>query len=239
MPGGGRLSIETCDTTISAEDTAGDRSAPPPGAYAVVVVKDAGIGMDQATLQRAFEPFFTTKPVGEGSGLGLSVVHGIVNQTGGYIRVDSEPGKGATFELYFPLASAGRTADAAAASEPVPAGAGRVALVVEDDALVRSMAVRGLLEAGYTPLEAADGRAALQMVRSHKGRIDVVITDIGMPEFDGYELAKRLHAERPDLPVVFMSGYGDTDPVGPFLQKPFAPDALVRMVAEVLASSPR
>jgi CheY-like chemotaxis protein len=239
MPGGGRLSIETCDTTLSAEDTTGDRSAPPPGAYAVVVVKDTGSGMDQATLQRAFEPFFTTKAVGEGSGLGLSVVHGIVNQTGGYIRVDSEPGKGATFELYFPLASAGRTAGAAAASDPVPAGAGRVALVVEDDALVRSMAVRGLLEAGYTTLEAADGRAALEMVRSHNGRLDVVITDIGMPEFDGFELAGRLHAERPDLPVVFMSGYGDTDPVGPFLQKPFAPDALVRMLAEVLASSPR
>jgi CheY-like chemotaxis protein len=101
------------------------------------------------------------------------------------------------------------------------------------------MAVRGLLEAGYTALEAADGRAALEIVRSHKGRLDVVITDIGLPEFDGHELARRLHAERLDLPVVFMSGYGDTDPVGPFLQKPFAPDALVRMVAEVLASNLR
>jgi PAS domain S-box-containing protein len=239
MPGGGRLSIETSDTTLSAEDTGGDRNAPQPGDYALVVVKDAGSGMDQATLKRAFEPFFTTKAVGEGSGLGLSVVHGIVNQTGGYIRVDSEPGKGATFELYFPLASTGRTAEVATASDPVPASPGRVALVVEDDALVRSMAVRGLLEAGYTALEAADGRAALEMVRSHNGRLDVVITDIGMPEFDGYELANRLRAERPDLPVLFMSGYGDTDPVGPFLQKPFGPDALVRMVAEVLASSPR
>jgi PAS domain S-box-containing protein len=236
MPAGGRLSIETCDATISAEDTGGDRSAPPPGTYAVVVVKDAGSGMDQATLQRAFEPFFTTKAVGEGSGLGLSVVHGIVNQTGGYIRVDSKPGKGATFELYFPLASAGRTSGPAAASDPVPASPGRVALVVEDDALVRSMAVRGLLEAGYTALEAADGRAALEMVRSHQGRLDVVITDIGMPELDGYGLAKRLQAERPDLAVVFISGYGDAEPVTPFLQKPFAPDALVRMVAEVLAS---
>jgi PAS domain S-box-containing protein len=239
MPGGGQLSIETRDMTLSAEDTGGESSAPPPGAYAVVVVKDAGSGMDQATLQRAFEPFFTTKAVGEGSGLGLSVVHGIVNQTGGYIRVDSEPGKGATFELYFPLASAARMTAVATASDPVPVSPGRVALVVEDDALVRSMAVRGLLEAGYTALEAADGRAALQMVRSHKGRLDVVITDIGMPEIGGYELAICLNAERPDLPVVFMSGYGDMDPVGPFLQKPFAPDALVRMVAEVLASSPR
>jgi PAS domain S-box-containing protein len=239
MPDGGQLSIETADTTLAARDTGDDRNAPPPGDYALVVVKDAGSGMDQATLQRAFEPFFTTKAVGEGSGLGLSVVHGIVNQTGGYIRVDSEPGKGATFELYFPLASAGRTAEAATAGDLLPASPGQVALVVEDDTLVRSMAVRGLVEAGYTALEAADGRAALEMVRSHNGRLDVVITDIGMPELDGYELANRLRAERPDLPVLFMSGYGDTDPAGPFLQKPFGPDALVRMVAEVLASTPR
>jgi two-component system, cell cycle sensor histidine kinase and response regulator CckA len=241
MPSGGRLTIETCDTSLSAEDTAADSSSPPPGAYAMVVVKDAGSGMDQDTLKRAFEPFFTTKSVGEGSGLGLSVVHGIVSQTGGYIRVDTAPGKGAAFELYFPLAShVQSTVGPEDASDPVPASPGRVALVVEDDALVRSMAVRGLVEAGYRALEAADGRAALEMVRTHKGRVDVVITDIGMPELDGYELANRLHAERPDLPVLFMSGYGDTDPVGPFLQKPFAPDALVRMVAEVLApTNPR
>ena len=239
MPDGGRLTIETHNATVAAEEAGGEPGGLPPGAYALVVVKDTGTGMAQATLKRAFEPFFTTKAVGQGSGLGLSVVHGIVNQTGGHIRVLSEPGEGATFELYFPIALAGRRAEPETTNDPVPPIRGRVVLVVEDDALVRSMAVRGLVDAGYTALEAVHGRTALELVRHHVGRLDVVITDIGMPEMDGYELARCLSVERPDLPVVFMSGYGDAPTAGPVLQKPFAPDVLVRMVAEVLASNPR
>jgi two-component system, cell cycle sensor histidine kinase and response regulator CckA len=234
MPEGGRLTIETGSVELAAEEAAENGDGPSPGTYAVVVVKDTGHGMDPATLQRAFEPFFTTKAVGQGSGLGLSVVHGIINQTGGSIRVESELGKGTTFTLYLPVSSAGR-----AFEQPGDTGAratehGRVALVVEDDAVVRSMAVRGLRDAGYTVLEAVHGREALELTRTHTGRLDVVVSDIGMPEMDGYDLARHLSEERPELPIVFMSGYGDPEPMVPFLQKPFAPDVLVRKVGEML-----
>jgi PAS domain S-box-containing protein len=234
MPGGGHLTIETDSLELSAEDIAWEGDGPSPGSYAVVVVRDTGHGMDQATLQRAFEPFFTTKAVGQGSGLGLSVVHGIVNQSGGTIQVESEPGKGTTFTLYLPVSSGGRVSEA-----PVDTGAtarehGRAALVVEDDPVVRSMAARGLREAGYEVLEAINGREALDLIRARTGRLDVVVSDGGMPEMDGHDLARWLSEERPELPVVFMSGYGDPEPKVPFLQKPFAPDALVRRVGKVL-----
>jgi PAS domain S-box-containing protein len=234
MAAGGRLTIETDGVELAAEDIASEGDGPAPGAYAVVVVKDTGHGMDRATMQRAFEPFFTTKGVGEGTGLGLSVVHGIVNQSGGTIRVESELGKGTTFTLYLPVSSAGRVSE-----PPVDTGAtarehGRAALVVEDDPVVRGMAARGLREAGYAVLEAVNGREALDLIRARSGRLDVVVTDIGMPEMDGHDLARWLSEERPELPIVFMSGYGDPEPTVPFLQKPFAPDALVRRVGEVL-----
>jgi PAS domain S-box-containing protein len=234
MPAGGHLTIETDSVELAAEDIAWEGEGPSPGAYAVVVVKDTGHGMDGATLQRAFEPFFTTKGVGQGTGLGLSVVHGIINQSGGSIRVESEPGKGTTFTLYLPVSSAGRVSE-----PPVDTGAmarehGRAALLVEDDPVVRGMAARGLREAGYAVLEAVNGREALDLIRARTGRLDVVVTDIGMPEMDGHDLARWLSEEQPELPIVFMSGYGDPEPKVPFLQKPFAPDALVRRVGEVL-----
>lgn len=234
MSGGGRLTIETDSVELAAEDIAWEGEGPSPGAYAVVVVKDTGHGMDRGTMQRAFEPFFTTKGVGHGTGLGLSVVHGIVNQSGGTIRVESEPGMGTTFTMYLPVSSAGRVSE-----PPVDTGAtarehGRAALVVEDDPVVRAMAARGLREAGYAVLEAMNGREALDLIRARTGRLDVVVTDIGMPEMDGHDLARWLSEERPELPIVFMSGYGDPEPRVPFLQKPFAPDVLVRRVGEVL-----
>jgi PAS domain S-box-containing protein len=234
MPGAGRLTIETDRVELAAEDVTGDDDGPSPGAYAVVVVKDTGHGMDRATLQRAFEPFFTTKEVGQGTGLGLSVVHGIVNQSGGTVRVESELGKGTTFTLYLPISSSARTTEQPADTGTMAVEHGRVALVVEDDAVVRGMAARGLREAGYVVLEAVNGREALDLIRAHTGRLDVVVTDIGMPEMDGYDVARRLGEERPDIPIVFMSGYGDPEPKVPFLQKPFAPDVLVRWVGQVL-----
>jgi two-component system cell cycle sensor histidine kinase/response regulator CckA len=236
MPDGGRLTVETSKVEVSDKEVTGNSGGPPPGTYATVVVEDTGHGMDPTTLQRVFEPFFTTKEIGQGTGLGLAVVHGIVTQTGGYIRAESAPGRGATFTLYFPIVSSSAVGDPVPSAVPVPAVHGKVALVVEDDIAVRGMAVRGLTEAGYTTLEAPDGRAALELIRSYKERLDVVITDIGMPEMDGYELARCLHEERPDLPIVFMSGYGDAETAHPSLQKPFAPDILVRKVGEVLAS---
>jgi len=234
MPTGGRLTIETDSVELAAQDIAREVDEPAPGAYAVVVVKDTGHGMDRATLQRAFEPFFTTKGVGQGTGLGLSVVHGIINQSGGTVRVESELGKGTTFTLYLPVSSAGRLSE-----PPVDTGAtarehGRAALVVEDDPVVRGMAARGLREAGYEVLEAVNGREALDLIRARTGRLDVVVTDIGMPEMDGHDLARWLSEERPGLPIVFMSGYGDPEPKVPFLRKPFAPDVLVRKVGELL-----
>jgi PAS domain S-box-containing protein len=233
MPDGGQLTIETYEVTLTAEGT-GDNARQPPGGYATLVVADTGHGMDPATLQRAFEPFFTTKEVGQGTGLGLSVVHGIVNQTGGHISVESDPRKGATFRVYFPIITSPRVTEPSTVSESVPSNHGRVVLLVEDDPLVRAMAARGLVDAGYTVLEASHGRAALELVRSHGGRLDVLITDIGMPEMDGYELGRRLHEERPELPILFMSGYGEVDNVSPLLRKPFEPDVLVQKVSEML-----
>ena len=236
MPDGGRVTLETREVTVSAE-RAGDPARIPKGSYAVFVVTDTGHGMDARTLERAFEPFFTTKEVGQGTGLGLSVVHGIVTQTGGYIHVDSQPGKGATFALYFPISVADRTAQATVATIALPGNHGRVALVVEDEGPVRGMAARGLAEAGYAVLEADHGRSALDLVRRHHGRLDIVVTDIGMPHMDGHELARHLHEERPGLPVLFMSGYGDAGTAEPLLRKPFAPDTLVRQVNEMLKAS--
>jgi PAS domain S-box-containing protein len=234
MSGGGRLTIETDSVELAAEDVSAEGDGPSPGTYAVVVVKDTGRGMDRATLERAFEPFFTTKGVGQGTGLGLSVVHGIVNQSGGTVRVDSELGKGTTFTLYLPISSAGRGPEQPADTGTMATEHGRVALVIEDDAVVRGMAARGLREAGYVVLEAVNGREAMELIRSHSGRLDVVVTDIGMPEMDGYDVARRLSEERPDIPIVFMSGYGDPEPKVPFLRKPFAPDVLVRTVGQML-----
>jgi PAS domain S-box-containing protein len=234
MPGGGRLTIETDSVELANESVPWDVEGLSPGAYAVVVVSDTGHGMDRATLQRAFEPFFTTKAFGQGTGLGLSVVHGIVNQSGGTVRVESELGKGTTFTLYLPVSSAGRAPEQPADTGTRATERGRVAMVIEDDRVVRGMAARGLRDAGYTVLEAVNGREALELIRAHTGRLDVVVTDIGMPEMDGYDLARLLSEERPDVPVVFMSGYGDPEPKVPFLQKPFAPDVLVRRVGEML-----
>ena len=166
--------------------------------------------------------------------MGLSVVHGIVNQTGGHIRVESEPGKGSRFTVAFPITSAADVPELPSTEMPPPPNHGRVALVVEDDALVRTMAARGLAEAGYRVLEADHGAMALEVIRRHPGRLDIVITDIGMPEMDGYELLRRLREARPDLPVLFMSGYADVDTDAPLLRKPFAPEALVRKAEEVL-----
>jgi two-component system, cell cycle sensor histidine kinase and response regulator CckA len=235
MPAGGSLTIETGSVELGAEEAAASTGGgPAPGTYAVVVVKDTGQGMDRATLKRAFEPFFTTKGVGQGTGLGLSVVHGIVNQTGGTIRVESELGMGTTFTLYLPVSSVSRASEQAVDTGATAIEHGRVALVVEDDPVVRGMASRGLREAGYTVLEAVNGQEATELIRAHTGRLDVVVTDIGMPEMDGHDLARWLGEERPKIPIVFMSGYGDPEPRVPFLQKPFAPDVLVRWVGQVL-----
>ena len=242
MREGGQLSVETLEVELNATE-AGQQGLPT-GTYEALVVSDTGHGMDQTTLEHAFEPFFTTKEVGQGTGLGLSVAHGLVNQIGGHIRVESAVSQGTTFRLFFPTAPPMREEEPAVPGEPEPAEPGSVALIVEDDASVRGMATRALAEAGYGVLEAATGQAALELIRQHRGRLDLVITDVGMPGMDGYELARRLQQERPGLPVVFMTGYGDGDhrehssavESRQVLLKPFSPDALVRVAGEVLAA---
>jgi two-component system cell cycle sensor histidine kinase/response regulator CckA len=193
--------------------------------------------MDAATVQRVVEPFFTTKGVGEGTGLGLSVVDGIVSQSGGFMRITSAPGEGATFSVYFPLVQVSAPVGPVAPLESLPAGNGRSVLVVEDELTVRTTAARALKEAGYAVHEASDGQEALDILEQRSGHTDLVITDLGMPVMDGHELARRLRATRPDLPILFISGYGDTGTVSPFLQKPFSPDDLVRRVGAVLTAA--
>jgi signal transduction histidine kinase len=237
MPQGGVLTIRTFR---SAGEAGGPSAVGKPGQtgpveYACLLVQDTGHGMDAATMRQAFDPFFTTKGVGQGTGLGLSVVEGIVSQSGGFVRVNSSPGKGATFSLYFPLSTTAPTAAPAPRQPQAAKGDGRSVLVVEDEPTVRSMAVRALQEAGYQVYDANHGQEALDVIDAQAGQVDLVITDIGMPVMDGHELARRLRLSRPGLPVLYVSGYGEAGTVTPFLQKPFSPDDLVERVATVLA----
>jgi PAS domain S-box-containing protein len=240
MPEGGELSIETLEVELGAREA--NSQGILPGTYVMLVVRDTGHGMDETTLQRAFEPFFTTKEVGQGTGLGLSVAHGIVSQVGGHIRVASALGHGTTFRLLFPRTAPESVAEPLVLDEWRPAQPGTVTLVVEDEPTVRVMAARALIEAGYLVLEADTGQAALDLIREHRGRLDLVITDVGMPGMDGYELAHRLQEERPGLPVIFTTGYGDGHPEHTgamprerLLQKPFSPEDLVRLAGAVIA----
>jgi PAS domain S-box-containing protein len=237
MPEGGTITVRTsrseADPTLAP--AGGHSGESGPAQYACLMVQDTGHGMDAATLRQAFEPFFTTKGVGQGTGLGLSVVEGIVSQSGGFVRVNSAPGKGTALSLYFPVAAvSGAPAEPKRRTPPPPAD-GRSVLVVEDESTVRTMAVRTLKDAGYRVYHANDGREALNLIEGPNGEVDLVITDLGMPEMDGHELARRLRSVRPKLPVLYMSGYGDAGTVTPFLQKPFSPDDLVDRVAAVLA----
>jgi signal transduction histidine kinase/CheY-like chemotaxis protein len=216
----------------------------PPGSYVRLVVADTGHGMSPETLERVFDPFFTTKPVGEGTGLGLSMVYGTVKQHGGYIGVRSRLGIGTAVESYWPPAAA--PAAARAASDPASARAGghRVVLVADDDELVRTLAVRTLEEEGYTVHAAEDGAAAVELFEREGVVPDLVVTDVIMPLHNGRQLHDAAVARWPGVPVLFISGHTGEEAVlqrlvprgAPFLQKPFTPDALARTVAELLLS---
>ena len=245
MPQGGRLRI----STGRFYQPAGAASPVPdaelaPGDYATLEVTDTGSGMDSETMARIFEPFFTTKDVGFGTGLGLATVYGIVKQTGGYIWVRSAPRQGSTFTVAFPAAAA-----AVPTPEPerlMPAGAAghETVLLVEDEDAVRGLAFRVLTAAGFRVLVAADGLEALELLAVEAPRVDVVVTDLVMPEMGGRQLRERLHERFPRLPVVFMSGYASDEALGrgwvepgdPLLQKPFAAEELVRAVRDALDS---
>ena len=236
MPRGGTLKIETGNAELDED------SARPPGDYVLISVSDTGTGMDAGTRARIFEPFFTTKAPDEGTGLGLAMVHNTVRQSRGHIEVDSEVGEGTTFRIYLPrLDSADRAAEVPAERAEMPGGQEMI-LVVEDEAALLNL-VRIVLEArGYTVLTGTTPEAVLPLFEEHQDEISLLLTDVVMPGMNGRELAERLEALRPDLKVVYMSGYPDSvlaqcrvlDSGAPLLQKPFTSEALVRTVHEVL-----
>jgi two-component system cell cycle sensor histidine kinase/response regulator CckA len=239
MPRGGSLVIETANVTL---DEAGAREHPDakPGAYVLLAVADTGCGMDASTRARIFEPFYTTKAPGKGTGLGLPTVHGIVKQSGGYVSVSSELGKGATFRIHLP-----RDASQAAeprAHKPIMRGGTETVLVVEDDPDVRRLLQRVLRPAGYAVLCAASGAEALQLDAAHPGPIQLLVTDVVMPAMDGSAVAERLRRSRPQLRVLYMSGYLDEAVAarGPegrgrdFIHKPFSAGDLLAKIREVL-----
>ena len=242
MPRGGKLSVQT--TAVSMTEAEALKRPPMiPGRYVLLSVNDTGHGMDQATITHIFEPFFTTKEIGKGTGLGLATVYGVVKQSGGFIWVDSLPGRGTTFEIYLPQAAGVATSTEAEGISPLlPAGSETV-LVVEDEAGVRELACQFLRVKGYTVLGAEGGSEALEVARTHRGVIHLLLSDMVMPRMNGGELAAQMKAIRPEIRVAFMSGYSEFSrgdlgrgfPEAPVLQKPFSPASLVEIVREALA----
>ncbi len=241
MPEGGKLTIETHNVKVD-EEWAASRRPIQPGAYVLLAVTDTGQGMDAGTRTRIFEPFFTTKEQGKGTGLGLATVYGVVKQSGGCIWVDSEPGKGARFEVYLPRVE--ERGEAGRAQEVPGARAHRHAtvLIAEDEDAVRELASEFVSSAGYTVLTAKDGAEALAIAKRSAEPIHVLITDVVMPKMRGPELAKRLKELQAELKIVYMSGYleynsgnGQFLEEGFFLQKPFSRNTLVRKVDEALS----
>ena len=238
MPEGGRLTIGTANVTVAAGAN-GSGPPVPPGDYVKLAVMDTGAGMSREIQEKIFEPFFTTKETGKGTGLGLAMVYGIVNQSGGYIWVDSEPGKGACFTVYLPRA-AGAIAPEAPTMISGPLLGTETLLVAEDEEFVREAVGDYLRSLGYTVLVANSGQQALSVAAQHEGHIDLLITDVIMPEINGRELSEMLGNLRPDLKTIYMSGYTDDamlrhgvqEPGVSFLQKPFSLSTLARKVRE-------
>jgi signal transduction histidine kinase/ActR/RegA family two-component response regulator len=247
MSDGGTLTIETSDRLVPDGGLRAHDRPVPPGQYVTLSIRDTGSGMDAATLARIFEPFFTTKEPGRGTGLGLSTVHGIVHQSGGYLAVESVVGRGTSFTIYLPRLLAPISVSGAG-QDLVPdlLGGSETVLLVEDDDELRRLTSEILQASGYTVLEAGDPLEALTLCDRRDGKpIDLLLTDMVMPAMRGPELAATLSETRPGLTVLFMSGYADESVTSPqaggagraFLQKPFTPHDLTRAVREALASS--
>jgi two-component system, cell cycle sensor histidine kinase and response regulator CckA len=242
MPTGGQLIIRTANVHLDKSKAPQISASLTEGDYVELSVTDTGAGMDEDTKSRIFEPFFTTKGPGKGTGLGLATVYGIVRQTGGGISVDSEVGKGSTFRIYLPLERA-----PVDRSTPTHAPVERsqnfeTVLVVEDEEIVRELVCDVLAEEGYNVICAMDGHQALREAAEFDGRIHLLITDVIMPHMNGPELAVKLTALRPDMKVLYVSGYSDND-IGDhgvldtridMLQKPFTPQTLARKIRDVI-----
>ncbi|MBI4715745.1 MAG: PAS domain-containing protein [Nitrospirae bacterium] len=241
IPDGGRVTLETRNVVLAEE---GDpRLHAPPGPYVTLTVSDSGTGMDPETRAHLFEPFFTTKDVDKGTGLGLYTVYNIATQSGGRIDVESEPGQGTVFRIYFPRVEGKIVPEIAEEVTPHPPVEGReTVLVVEDDGGVREFLAEVLRMRGFAVLQAENGREALRISVRHTGTIHLVVTDVVMPQMSGPELIQQLSAWRPGIRVLYISGYtGDAfthrkimESGTPFLQKPFSPATLARKVREVL-----
>jgi two-component system cell cycle sensor histidine kinase/response regulator CckA len=248
MPKGGTVTIRTANEIVKAPATLGT-AIMPAGDYVRIEVSDTGIGIPKENLGKIFDPFYTTKPVGQGTGLGLATVYGIVKQTGGFITVDSEVAKGATFRIFLPRLRAEESAPVAAELErsgPRDVTGQDTILLVEDEEAVRSFAARALKLRGYSVLEAAGGEEALEIVQNAKAPIHLLITDVVMPNMDGPTLVRAVKRIRPEIAVIFMSGYAEeafrrNDEKAEdlhFLPKPFGLKQLAAKVKDVLAGAP-
>jgi two-component system, cell cycle sensor histidine kinase and response regulator CckA len=247
MPQGGSITISTRNSEAGVGDT-GVLEKGEPGSYVLIEISDTGTGMDARTLEHIFEPYYSTKEKDKGTGLGLATVYGVIMQCGGHIFVDSTPGKGTLFQIYLPHA---RETEEPLPAEPVASaapGGGETVLVVEDEGIVRQVATRILRKHGYTVFEAEDAKEALEVAEDYKAPIHLLITDVVMPGMNGRQLADALVQKRPDLSVLYMSGYsedvvmhrGIVDPGIAFIEKTFTAPVLLNKVREVLdtASAP-
>ncbi|TAK73643.1 MAG: PAS domain S-box protein [Aquabacterium sp.] len=244
MPQGGRLTIETCNTHLDSA-YALSHGGLEPGQYVCISVTDTGVGMTADVVERAFDPFFTTKPMGQGTGLGLSMIYGFARQSEGACRIYSEPGRGTTVKLYLPRNHAGEAVEAQTAERPAaqPVEASEVVLVVEDEEIVRALILEVLAELGYRALEAADGPSGLALLEA-EGRIDLLVTDIGLPGLNGRQMVDAARHRRPDLQVLFMTGYAENaaiangflEPGMAMITKPFSMDTLAARMQDMIGS---
>lgn len=244
MPEGGKLIITMANVELDEQYTR-EHIDVKPGQYVILAISDTGYGMDEKTLEHIFEPFFTTKETGKGTGLGLATVYGIVKQSGGHIWVYSEPNHGTMFKIYFPQAVEANGVQVKTDElDQSPRGTETV-LLAEDEDLVMNLATRVLREKGYSVIKASNGEEALQIAHTYKGKIDLLLTDVVMPRISGRALANKIGLVRPDIKILFISGYtgdaiahrGILEPGTAFLEKPFTPASLALKVREVLDSS--
>ncbi|MDB5821160.1 MAG: hypothetical protein JWQ11_4800, partial [Rhizobacter sp.] len=242
MPSGGHLTVETSNTRLDASYVA-EHDGLEAGDYVVLSVSDTGRGMSASEMSKAFEPFFTTKPIGQGTGLGLSMIYGFAKQSGGHVRIHSEEGRGTTVKLFLPrsLGDVVDSSDDSTMRDTPRAREGETVLVVEDDPALRMLVVEVLEDLGYAALQAEEGSSALAIARADR-RIDLLITDVGLPGMNGRQVAEVIRIKRPELKVLFITGYAEGAAVrGGFLDdgmemitKPFALDALAERIREMI-----